>query len=181
MTTKEQERQAIAKIRRIVEGLGENSYVGTAMEGVLEVAEENIEYDAAFSLKGRAELAEKNEKEAKEKREKLEEQLKGEQQAVKELREQLTKAQYIVKKWNMPQQMRKKLEEIVSERVSEAERRMIDAANSMADGVGENGDVSNCMKEYATEYKRQRRECAECRELLRTLKKYEDKEGNENE
>lgn len=32
MTTKEQERQAIEKIRKIVEGLGENSYVGFAME-----------------------------------------------------------------------------------------------------------------------------------------------------
>lgn len=42
MTTKEQERQAIEKIRKIVEGLGENSYVGFAMEGVLELAEENI-------------------------------------------------------------------------------------------------------------------------------------------
>jgi hypothetical protein len=34
MTTKEQERQAIEKIRKIVEGLGENSYVGFAMEGL---------------------------------------------------------------------------------------------------------------------------------------------------
>lgn len=42
MTTKDQERQAIEEIRKIVEGLGENSYVGFAMEGVLELAEENI-------------------------------------------------------------------------------------------------------------------------------------------
>lgn len=33
MTTKDQERQAIEKIRKIVEGLGENSYVGFAMDG----------------------------------------------------------------------------------------------------------------------------------------------------
>ena len=59
MTTKEQERQAIQKVKKIVEGMGENSYLATAMEGVLETAEENIEYDAAFSLKGRAEVAEK--------------------------------------------------------------------------------------------------------------------------
>lgn len=36
MTTKDQERQAIEKIRKIVEGLGENSYVGFAMDGILE-------------------------------------------------------------------------------------------------------------------------------------------------
>lgn len=40
MTTKDQERQAIEKIRKIVEGLGENSYVGFAMEGVLELAKQ---------------------------------------------------------------------------------------------------------------------------------------------
>lgn len=34
MTTKDQERQAIEKIRKIVEGLGENSYVGFAMDGM---------------------------------------------------------------------------------------------------------------------------------------------------
>lgn len=50
MTTKEQERQAIEKIRKIVEGLGENSYVGFAMEGVLELAEDNIREDTAYRL-----------------------------------------------------------------------------------------------------------------------------------
>lgn len=33
MTTKDQERKAVEKIRKIVEELGENSYVGFAMEG----------------------------------------------------------------------------------------------------------------------------------------------------
>lgn len=57
MTTKEQERQAIEKIRKIVEGLGENSYVGFAMEGVLELAEDNIQEDTAYSMKKNAEIA----------------------------------------------------------------------------------------------------------------------------
>lgn len=34
MTTKEQERQAIEKIRKIVEGLGENSYVVPIFESI---------------------------------------------------------------------------------------------------------------------------------------------------
>ena len=50
MTTKEQERKALAKIREIVSGLGENSYVGTALTGCLEDAEENIECDFALSM-----------------------------------------------------------------------------------------------------------------------------------
>ena len=59
MTTKEQERQAIEKIDKIVEGLGANSYVAAAMEGVLELAEKNIEDDAMYSWKDRAESAQK--------------------------------------------------------------------------------------------------------------------------
>jgi chromosome segregation ATPase len=50
MTTKEQERKALEKIRAIVAELGENSYVGTALMGTFELAEQNIEFDAAFSL-----------------------------------------------------------------------------------------------------------------------------------
>lgn len=59
MTTKDQERQAIEKIRKIVEGLGENSYVGFAMDGILELAEDNIREDTAYSMKERAEIAQK--------------------------------------------------------------------------------------------------------------------------
>ena len=51
MTTKEQERKALAQIQKIVAGLGEDSYIGMAFEGVFEVAEENINNDWACSLK----------------------------------------------------------------------------------------------------------------------------------
>lgn len=43
--TKEDERKALEQIKKIVEGLGEESYVGAAFKGVFELAEENIEYD----------------------------------------------------------------------------------------------------------------------------------------
>lgn len=59
MTTKEQERKALEQIKKIVAGLGENSYIGTALEGCLEIASENIENDWACSMKQRAESAEK--------------------------------------------------------------------------------------------------------------------------
>lgn len=64
MTTKEQEREAIKKIRKIVEELGENSYVGFAMDGILELAEDNIREDTAYSMKERAEIAQKDAEEA---------------------------------------------------------------------------------------------------------------------
>jgi hypothetical protein len=51
MTTKQQERDALAKITKIIADLGEQSYIGTAFDGCFDLAEQNIEYDAAFSMK----------------------------------------------------------------------------------------------------------------------------------
>ena len=59
MTTKEMERKALEKIRKIVADLGEDSYIGMAFEGCFEIAEENIENDFGCSMKQRAEAAEK--------------------------------------------------------------------------------------------------------------------------
>ena len=59
MTTKVQERQALAEIRRIVDGLGEDSYIAAAFEGCFEIAEDNINNDFACSMKQRADAAEK--------------------------------------------------------------------------------------------------------------------------
>lgn len=53
MTTKEQERKALEQIKKIVDSLGENSYVGTAFAGCFEIAEENIENDFACSMQER--------------------------------------------------------------------------------------------------------------------------------
>lgn len=50
MTTKEQERKALARIRKIVNELGEDSYIATAFDGVWELAESNIEDDFANSV-----------------------------------------------------------------------------------------------------------------------------------
>lgn len=49
IATKEEERKALDKIRKIVESLGEQSYVGTAFTGAFEMAEENIENDFGSS------------------------------------------------------------------------------------------------------------------------------------
>jgi len=56
--TKQQERDTLAAIRQMVEELGPDSYVATALEGCFEIAEWNIDSDAADSLKGRLEMAE---------------------------------------------------------------------------------------------------------------------------
>lgn len=59
ISTKEQERKALEKIRKIIAELGENSYIGTAFEGCLEDAESNIENDFGESMKSRWESAER--------------------------------------------------------------------------------------------------------------------------
>lgn len=53
MATKEQERKALEQIRQIIAGLGNCSYIGMAVEGMIEDAEENIENDFALSMKDR--------------------------------------------------------------------------------------------------------------------------------
>lgn len=50
IATKVQERAALARIKKIVDGLGSQSYIATAMTGVFDLAEQNIEYDAAFEF-----------------------------------------------------------------------------------------------------------------------------------
>ena len=55
ITTKEQERKALDKIRKIIAELGDDSYVAAAFEGCFEVAEQNIDNDWACSLKQQVE------------------------------------------------------------------------------------------------------------------------------
>ena len=58
MVSKAEEREALKKIRAIVEKLGSDSYVATAFEGCFEIAEQNIDDDSALSYKGRCECLE---------------------------------------------------------------------------------------------------------------------------
>lgn len=184
MTTKEQERKAIEQIRKIVEGLGENSYVGTAMEGVLEVAEQNIEYDAAFSLKGEKELAEKKEKEQAEIAQNLNKELEAlkercehvadrHQEELKRLTKQLQEAQALVGKYEMPKEMFEGLYWTISEAKGQAEKDMMEAAITMAGYVGED-TVSTNIHEAAKRFREKRAKAAKCKELLKMLnEKYE--------
>lgn len=55
MTTKQQEREALQKIIKIIESLGEDSYLSFAFDGALEDAERNIDEDAAYSYRRRYE------------------------------------------------------------------------------------------------------------------------------
>ena len=66
--TKQQERDTLEKIRKMVEQLGPDSYLATAFEGCFDLAAENIDNDWACSMADRARRAEKRAEEAEEKR-----------------------------------------------------------------------------------------------------------------
>lgn len=70
--TKHQEREALEKIKAIVESLGPDSYIGIALDGCFEIAEENIENDFACSMKQRVEAVVVENTRLKEKVKKLE-------------------------------------------------------------------------------------------------------------
>lgn len=61
--TKDQEREALEKIKTMVAELGPQSYLKTAFEGVFEVAEMNIDEDAAYNFPGRINILEEQLKE----------------------------------------------------------------------------------------------------------------------
>lgn len=56
--TKQQERETLEKIKKMVEELGSDSYLSIAFTGCFEDAEENIENDFALSMNGRWQYAE---------------------------------------------------------------------------------------------------------------------------
>lgn len=190
ITTKDQERQAVEKIRKIVEGLGENSYVGTAMAGVLEVAEQNIEYDAAFSLKEEKEIAERREQEQTEITQKLKKELNDLNERYKQLaiqrkeeRESMTKqlqeAKTLADRYRMPKEMYQSLWMEISEAEERAQRDMMDSAVLMSNYVGEKV-VSPNIRDAARKFRKCRAKIGECKNLLEMLEeKYE--EGVEKE
>lgn len=86
--TKQQERDALAKIREMVEELGPDSYLRTAFAGCFEIAEQNIEFDFADSMKGRVEAAEKTIAELKDKLESSEKDWEAAHEAAHQIAEQ---------------------------------------------------------------------------------------------
>ena len=63
--TKQQERDTLEKIRKMVKQLGPDSYLATAFEGCFDLAAENIDNDWACSMADRARNSEKDVENAK--------------------------------------------------------------------------------------------------------------------
>ena len=61
MMTKDEEREVLKKIKKLIDSTGADSYIEAAFAGCCEIAEDNIDCDFMTSLKDRAEEANKRE------------------------------------------------------------------------------------------------------------------------
>ena len=126
--TKAQEREALEKIKAMVAELGPQSYLATAFEGVFEVAEMNIDEDAAYSFPGRVSLLEEQLKEMGSK-------YNAARSDVEVLRSQLDHAQEqadALKKQQFPVWLHSAVYGLASEELATSKARMEQAAETMA-------------------------------------------------
>lgn len=135
--TKDQERDALATIKKLVEDLGPQSYLKTAFDGVFEVAEMNIEEDAAYSFPGRVNILEDQLREIGSK-------YNAARSDVEVLRSQLDYAQEQVdalKRQQLPEELRRDLWVMVTTEAEVSRARMAEAADKMAAGAENPGCV----------------------------------------
>lgn len=187
MTTKEQERQAIEKIRKIVEGLGENSYVGFAMEGVLELAEDNIREDTAYSMKKNAEIAweredkaEKENKDLKKEVEDLKKTVEKREATISELNTELCNARAEAKTNEIPEELVQEMYCMAYDKEAEADGKMEKAADRMAAVIVAGEDVCGFAEEYKKQKENRSRRKTERRtvERMRVFWNTGDRSGN---
>lgn len=172
VATKEQERKAIQKIRKIVEELGENSYVGFAMEGVLELAEDNIREDTAYSMKKNAEIAweradkaEKENKSLKKETEDLKKTVKKRRTTISELNTELCNARAKAKANEVPEELIQEMYCMAYDKEAESIGKMERAADQMTEATIAGEDAHG----FAEEYKKQKENRNRYRKVMEML------------
>lgn len=163
MTTKQQERDALAKIRKIVESLGEGSYIGTAFEGCFQDAEENIENDFGCSMKQRLESAEFAEQHL---REKLADATKKQAEDAAEI-SRLKADLECARRSNLPHPLRAELLALMTEASDTARVSMASAAETMAEMADAPQDIA--FKHAVEQYRKVRAQAERCERLLSDL------------
>lgn len=176
VATKEQERKAIQKIRKIVEELGENSYVGFAMEGVLELAEDNVREDTAYSMKKNAEIAweradkaEKENKGLKKEVEDLKKTVKKRRTTIPELNTELCNARAKAKANEVPEELIQEMYCMAYDKEAESIGKMERAADQMTEATIAGEDTHG----FAEEYKKQKANRSRYRKVMEELDKRE--------
>ena len=136
--TKEQERETMEKIKAMVAELGPQSYLKTAFEGVYEVAEMNIDEDAAYSFPGRVSLLEEQLKEMGSKYNAARSDVEVLNSQLDHVREQLAAAQEQIatlKRGRLPEELRRDLWVMTTTEAEASRARMAEAAEKMAVGA----------------------------------------------
>ena len=152
--TKEQEREALEKIKAMVEELGPQSYLKTAFTGVYEVAEMNIEEDAAYSFPGRISLLEEQLREMGSKYNAARSDVEVLNSQLDHVREQLAAAQEQIatlKRGHLPEELRRDLWVMTTTEAEASRARMAEAAEKMAVGADNPGCV--LFKDAVTLYR----------------------------
>ena len=142
--TKQQERDTLAAIRQMVEELGPQSYLATAFEGCFEDAEQNIEDDAAYSMKARLEIQAQRAIERGHEVDRLKADLAAARSKVETLQGQFDFASQHIKKLErqqLPEQLRRDLWVMVTDEAEASRARMAEAADKMAVGADNPGCV----------------------------------------
>ncbi len=169
MTTKDQERQAIEKIRKIVEGLGENSYVGFAMDGVLELAKDNIREDTAYSMKESAEIAWERATKAEKENKELKKTVEKREATILELNTELCNARAEAKANEVPEELIQEIYCMAYDKEAESIGKMERAAYQMTEATIAGEDAHG----FAEEYKKQKENRNRYRKVMEMLDKRE--------
>ncbi len=176
MTTKQQEREALSKIRKIVDGLGEDSYLATAFAGCFDIAEQNIEYDFADSLKGRLELAEEKIESLTNEREALTSQLDSAKIGLKRAEEQAAAEKGViiselaeVKKHVLSGELYKELWVFLTDEAKRCRELMAVGADIMADMADTPKDVA--FEQAVINYRKNKARAVHCEKMADEIEK----------
>lgn len=162
MPTKEQEKQALAKIEKILASLGNNpetSYVCRAFQGCVQDARENIDFDFANSQKDRADDLEKKYNDAKREAE----------EACEAMEAMKANAEREAEKWIDKEDLRIMYSALVMQ--IDAEREAIDKAAAEIVENAEQTESDNFISAVVAHRKHQNREKALYECSLRAVKK----------
>lgn len=136
--------------------------------------EDNIEYDASFSLKGRAEVTEKEASELKKENEELRKELKKAQERIEKLESRCNEAYLELQRYTLSNWMQRELDKMVQTGLERVNREIKEAADGMADAIGEQGNFAAQAADYAKQYKEKRSEQSTLKRMQSLLMGYKE-------
>ena len=174
--TKEQELETLEKIKAMIAELGPQSYLAAAFDGCFEDAEQNIEDDAAYSMKARLEIQAQQAAERAYEIDRLKADLAAAQSKVDTLQSQFDFASQHIKKLErqqLPEELRRDLWVMVTSEAEASRARMAEAADKMAAGADNPGCV--LFKESVARYRAEKTRAEEMEQRANALDALEPK------